>query len=145
MGSYSQGAQKSGGGFGPGRDTGSTVLAQQVTIVAAAVASQDFTAYLPDGAILDDVIMDTTVAPTGTTAVVSGGTTLGGTEVWSATDVKATPRTRPTFTVAQLAVTQALPDVAGQSDTPVYIRLAQTGPTAVGTIVVTLLYHLTRD
>lgn len=141
-GTYSQGAHKLGSTFGPDRDTGTVICTERVKIEAAAVASQDFTTYLPSGATLIDVILDAVVTPTGATATVSGGTTVGGTELFSATDVKTTPRSKPVFTAAQLLRMQAMPHVDGQSDSPVHLRLAQTTPTAVGTILAQLIYSL---
>ncbi len=141
-GTYSQGPHKLGSTPGPDRDTGTVACMERVKVEATAVATQDVIAYLPAGSTLIDVILDAAVTPTGTTATISGGTTVGGTELWNATDTKATPRTRPIFTTAQVLQMQAMPKVAGQSDSPVHIRLTQTGPTAVGAVAVMLIYTL---
>lgn len=145
MGTYAQGVQKSGSTFGESRDVGINLQVKQVTIQAQAQASQDVIAYLPKGSVLDDVIIDATVLPTGATSTLAGGTSAGGSQLFGATDVIASPRTKPVFTAAQLAAMKALPSVAGQSDTPIYLRNAQTTPTAVGTLVVSLVYHQTLD
>ena len=145
MGTYAQGAQKSGSTFGPSRDAGVNLQVQRVTIQAVASATQDVVAYLPDGSVLDEVIINATTLPTGATSTLSGGTAAGGTQLFGPTDVIATPRTRPTFTAAQLAAMKALPHIAAQSDTPIYLRNTQTTPTAVGTLVVSLVYHQTKD
>lgn len=141
-GSYAQGPQAAGNYPTPGRDSGLSVFKQVVDIPAGGQASANFTAYLPDGAQVVDIILDSTTAHTSATATVSAGTTLGGTELASATDVKTAARTRPTFTAAQLAAMQALTHVNGQVDVPIYLRLALTTPTSVGVTKATILYSL---
>lgn len=145
MGTYAQGRQQSGSGFGPGRDSGVNVQVKQVVIQATATATQDVITYLPRGAALLDVVLDATTLPTGATSTVSGGTAAGGTQFFSATDVIAAPRSKPTFTAAQLTAMQAMPAVSGQPDSPVFLRNTQTTPTAVGTIVVNLYYEQNLD
>ena len=145
MGSYSQGRQQSGSSFAPSRDAGTNLQVKQVVIQAQAVANQDVIAYLPEGASLVDVILDAVTLPTGATSTIAGGTAVGGSQLFGPTDVIASPRTRPTFTAAQLTAMAALPHVSGQSDTPIYLRNAQTTPTAVGKIVVSLIYQQNLD
>lgn len=140
MGTYTQGAQTNGSTPGAARDVGYNVLAKVVDIQAGGAASADFTTYLPDGAELIDVILDSVTAHTSATATVAVGTTVGGTELASATDVKTTARTRPTFTAAQLTQAQAIPHTSGQPDTPIYLRLALTTPTSVGLTKAILVY-----
>ena len=140
MGTYSQGATSRGSTPCPSRDAGYGLLAKEVSIAAAGAASLDVAVYLPDGAQLVDVVLDTTTAHTSATATISGGTTVGGTELFPATDIKAAGRVRPTFTAAQLAALRGLPHVSGQSDSPVNLRLALTTPTSIGVTKVLLLY-----
>lgn len=148
MGAYAQGAQKAGSLPSPNSaaagpdDSGFALFAQNINLPATGVASADTTAYLPDGAQLVDVIYDTTTAHTSATATVSLGTTLGGTELTPATDVKTAARTRPTFTNAQLAAAQVIPHTNGQTYTPVYFRMALTTPTSVGVTKAVLVYAL---
>ena len=141
-GSYSQGAHKLGSTFAPDRDTGTVTVHERVKVSAGGAASADFTTYLPMGAALIDVLLDTVLAHTSATATVSGGTTVGGTELFPATDVKAGGRVRPVFTAAELLRMQSMPKVDGQSDSPVYLRLALTTPTSVGETWVNLIYSL---
>lgn len=140
MGTYSQGAYQRGSTPCPSRDAGYGLLAKEVSIAAAGAASLDVAAYLPDGAQLVDVVLDTTVAHTSATATIAGGTTAGGTDLFPATDIKAGGRVRPTFTAAQLAALRSMPHVSGQADSPVNLRLALTTPTSVGVTKVLLLY-----
>ena len=140
MGTYSQGAQTTGSTPTPSRDVGYDVFAQVINVQAAGGATLDLTTYLPDGAQLVDVKLDTTVLHTSATATLSGGITAGGTELWPATNILSAGRVSPTFTAAQLAQMQAMPHISGQTDSPVFMRLALTTPTSVGTTKVTLLY-----
>lgn len=146
MSSYAQGAQKCGSLPSPNSaaagpdDSGFGLFLQNINIPAGGLASADFTAYLPDGAQLVDVIFDTTTAHTSASAAVSVGTTLGGTEIAPSTDVKTAARTRPTFTNAQLAQMQSIPHTNGQSYTQVYFRLALGTPTSVGVTKAILVY-----
>ena len=140
MGTYSQGRYTQGSTPVASRDVGSGVLVKEVSIAASGAASLDAVVYLPDGAQLVDVLLDTTTAHTSATATVAGGTTVGGTDLFSATDIKAAGRVRPTFTAAQLTALRGMPHVSGQSDSPVNLRLALGTPTSVGVTKVLLLY-----
>lgn len=145
MGTYSQGADQRGSTPCASRDVGFGVLVKEVSISAAGAASLDVPAYLPEGSQLVDVMLDTTTAHTSATATIAGGTTVGGTDLFPATDIKAGARVRPTFTAAQLAAMRSLPHVSGQSDSPVNLRLALTTPTSVGVTKVLLLYAPTLN
>jgi hypothetical protein len=140
MGSYAQGAQKAGSTPGDSRDSGFAIYAKAVDIQAGGQASADFTAYLPDGCEIVDILMDTVTAHTSASATLSVGTTLGGTEIAPATSVVSGGRVRPTFTAAQLTSMQSLVHTSGQSDTPVYLRLALGTPTSVGLTKAVLLF-----
>lgn len=140
MGTYSQGAQTVGSAPQAGRDVGYHLGMQEVTIQASGAATADFVAYLPDGAQLVDVLLDTTVLHTSASATLSGGTAVAGTELWPATNILSAGRARPTFTAAQLAAMAAMPHVNGQPDSPVHMRLALGTPTSVGTTKVRLIY-----
>ena len=140
MGSYSQGAQKAGAYPGEGRDVGYGLCVQEVSIQAGGAATLDVVGYIPDGAQLVDVLLDTITAHTSATATIAGGTAAGGTELFPATDAKAGGRVRPTFTAAQLTVMRAMAHVSGEADVPVYLRLALGTPTSVGLTKVQLVY-----
>ena len=140
MGTYSQGAQSVGSTPQAARDAGIKLCMQEITVQAGGAATADFVAYLPDGAQLVDVLLDTTVLHTSASATLSGGTAVAGTELWPATNVLSAGRARPTFTAAQLAAMAAMPHVNGQSDSPVHMRLALGTPTSVGTTKVRLVY-----
>lgn len=142
MGSYAQGAQSAGARPAFGRAAGYAIFQQVVNIPAGGAASTDFTEYLPDGAQLVDVLLDTTTLHTSASATLSGGTTLGGTELWPASNVLSAGRVRPTYTAAQLLAMQVIPHTSGQPDTPIYMRLALGTPTSVGVTKVTLVYSL---
>lgn len=140
MGTYSQGAGSRGSTPCPSRDAGYGLLVKEVSIAAAGATSLDVAAYLPYGAQIVDVMLDTTTAHTSATATIAGGTTVGGTELFSATDIKAAGRARPVFTAAQLTAMRSMPHGSAQSDSPVNLRLALGTPTSVGVTRVLLLY-----
>jgi len=146
MGTYAQGAQASGSYATPGRDMGLGLFVKSVQLQAAGGATLDVTTYLPEGTQVVDVLFDTCTAHTSATATVSGGTSAaGGTELFSATDAKATARTRPTFTAAQLTAMQKLSRNSGQADCAVYLRLALGTPTSVGLTCVNLVYAIKEN
>ena len=140
MGTYMQGAQSAGSTPTPSRDVGLATFSQTINIQAAGTANLDVTAYLPDGAQILDWNLDTTVLHTSATATLQAGTTVGGVDIFSATNVLAAGRAAPTLTAAQLILAQAMPHVSGQSDSPVYFRLVLTTPTSVGTTKVNIRY-----
>jgi len=140
MGSYMQGALVGGSTPTPARDKGFVVYSQTVDVQAAGNATKDFVAYLPEGAQIIDVNLDTTTLHTSASATLSGGTTVGGTELWSATNVLSLGRVQPVFTGPQLLACMALPHVSGQTDSPVNMRLALGTPTSVGLTKVNLRY-----
>ena len=143
MGSYAQGAQSHGNYPTPGRDVGFGLMVKTVPVQAAGGATLDITTYLPEGAQVVDVLLDTVTAHTSASATISGGTSaVGATELFSATDVKTSPRTRPTFTSAQLLACNVLSRNSGQADCAVYLRLALGTPTSVGLTNVNLVYSI---
>lgn len=140
MGSYMQGALAGGSTPTPARDKGFAVFSQTIDIQAAGNATKDFVMYLPEGAQIIDINLDTTTLHTSASATLAGGTTVGGTDLWSATNVLALGRAQPVFTGPQLLACMALPHVSGQTDTPVNMRLALGTPTSVGLTRVNLRY-----
>jgi len=142
MGTYSQGAHTSGSTPTPSRDVGLATFSQTINIQAGGLATADIIAYLPDGAQILDWNLDTTVLHTSASATLSGGTTAGGTDLFSATNVLAAGRATPILTGPQVLAQLALPHVSGQTDTPVYFRLALGTPTSVGTTKVNVRYAI---
>jgi len=142
MGTYSQGAQTAGSTPTPARDVGYSVYSLTIDIQAAGNATKDFVAYLPEGAQLIDLNLDTTTLHTSASATLSGGTTVGGAELWPATNVLALGRAQPVFTGPNLLACMAMPHVSGQTDSPVNMRLALGTPTSVGLTKVNLRYAL---
>ena len=147
MGTYMQGAIQSGSTPAVARDGGYSVFSKTVPCQAVAQASVDFTTYLPAGAQIVDVLLDSVTAHTsGTAAILIGTSAAGGTEICSSTDVKTTPRSRPTLTAAQLTAGSSLARTAGQTDVALFIRLALGATqTAVGLTNVTFLYSQKID
>lgn len=142
-GNYAQGPQQAGSSATPSRDAGFSVFATTTVIQAAGAATADFVDYLPDGARIVDIKLDSPTAHTSGTATLQGGSTVGGTDFFSATDVKSTARISPTFTAAQLAATQPMAHVSGQGDVPVNLRLTLGATqTSVGTTYCTILYTI---
>lgn len=145
-GTYMQGPQISGNYAAQGRDAGYTVFESTSTIQAASAATQDSVVYLPEGARIINVYLDSTTAHTSGTATISAGSTVGGTEYFSATDVKTNARATPTFTAAQLALMTSLAHVTGQNDVAINLRLALGATTtSVGTTNVTFVYAIERS
>lgn len=145
-GSYAQGPQSAGNTATASRDIGYSVYASTVVVQAAGGATADFVNYIPEGARVIDVYLDSPTAHTSGTATISGGSTVGGTDYFSATDVKTNARAKPTFTAAQVTLLQSLAHVSGQSDVAVNLRLALGATiTSVGTTNVTILYTLERS
>jgi len=142
MGTYMQGAHTGGSTPTPSRDVGLVTFSQTINIQAGGLATADTTAYLPDGAQILDWNLDTTALHTSATATLSGGTTVGGTDLFSATNVLAAGRVTPVLTGPQVLAQQALPHISGQSDTPINLRLTLTTPTSVGTTKVNVRYAI---
>lgn len=141
MGSYAQGAQSAGNYPAPDRDVGFVLFGKTVAMKAAGGATLNIRAYLPEGAQLVDVLLDTVIEHTSASATVAGGTSApGGTELFSATDVKTASRSRPTFTSEQLLVGSALGRNPGKADRAVHLRMELGTPTSVGLTNVTLVY-----
>lgn len=101
------------------------VGSRSVSLPVTAVANTDFTVTLPPCNILR-VTQRTTVAYTGTTVTGQVGTTSGGTEIVAAADIKAIASRTPAVVDANTA---SFTPFAGGS---IFIRIIQTGPTAVG-------------
>lgn len=113
-----------------------------LTVQATAVATQDIAVPLPLGARLVSCTAIQQVAPTGATASMQIGSTVGAADITTATDVKTT-----TTPILQFAVGGAQPLLPANfasivatsaGGSIVNLRLTQTTPTVVGTWLVTL-------
>jgi hypothetical protein len=96
---------------------------------------------IPENCDLVDVIIDTLVAPAGSTAFnIRVGVTANGTEIASDTNVQAGGRFRPTFTTAQLAaMSPAAPAGGQQVSKTIYVTGTPTGTSSAGQFRVALL------
>lgn len=122
------------------------VATRSITVQATAVASQSIAVPLPLGARIVYVQANQQVAPTGATATLALGSTSGAADIAAATDIKAAlqtviplalPGTKPLL-VANFASIVA--SSAGGS--VIYVTLAQTTPTAVGTLFIQIDYEM---
>lgn len=95
------------------------------TITPTANANTDSTVALPVGFRLLRLTVQTTTAFTGATATLQVGSAAGGAQYAAATDIKAVGSYTLTLTGAALTAVNAAGGV-------LYVRLAQTTPTAVG-------------
>ena len=135
------GTLKTGETNGP--NLGFAVLEQETSITQNSTTAVSSTLYIPVGAKLIDIIVDTLTAfNSATTAVLSVGITAGGTEYASGVDVKTAGRVRPTFTAAQLAAMSNVTvlGVAAPTTAPVVVTVTPTGATSAGYVRVTLVY-----
>jgi hypothetical protein len=135
------GTLKTGETNGP--NLGFAVLEQETSITQDSTTAVSSTLYIPVGAKLIDILVDTLTAfNSATTAVLSVGITAGGTEYASGVDVKTAGRVRPTFTAAQLAAMSNVTvlGVAAPTTAPVVVTVTPTGATSAGYVRVTLVY-----
>ena len=135
------GTLKTGETNGP--NLGFAVLEQETSITQNSTTAVSSTLYIPVGAKLIDILVDTLTAfNSATTAVLSVGITAGGTEYASGVDVKTAGRVRPTFTAAQLAAMSNVTvlGVAAPTPAPVVVTVTPTGATSAGYVRVTLVY-----
>jgi hypothetical protein len=135
------GTLKTGETNGP--NLGFAVLEQETSITQNSTTAVSSTLYIPVGAKLIDIIVDTLTAfNSATTAVLSVGTAAAGTQYASGVDVKTAGRVRPTFTAAQLAAMSNVTvlGVAAPTTAPVVVTVTPTGATSAGYVRVTLVY-----
>ncbi len=120
-------------------DWGQAVCAQQITLaVATGTAAVTGSCYIPIGAQMIDILVDTTtVWNSGTSDTLSVGTAAAGTQFASGVDVKtSTGRVRPTFTATQLGNMEGV-----ASPAQVFATVTQVGTAATtGATLVTILY-----
>lgn len=141
MSTYMQGAIKSGDSPSEYQNVGYAVFAQTklVDFVAESGGGNDnvdVTIQVPVSAQVHSINVDTLTAwDSVTSAGLTVGTSDGGTQFLSSSDVKSAGREAPTLTAAQLA----LWDDVGSTNT-LHIRVAQSGNTTAGQARVTVLY-----
>jgi hypothetical protein len=126
---------------------GDPVNATRLVIVqATAVASQTIAIPLPLGARIVYTQVNQRVAPTGATATMALGSTSGASDIIAATDVKTNLQTQPSLSLIgtnQLVVANfASISATSAGGSIVYLTLAQTTPTAVGTWFVQIDYEM---
>jgi hypothetical protein len=127
-------------------NAGKAVLAQVATLTPLAQASTDFVLYLPAGAQVTDITTYTSTAYTGTTVTAQVGSTSGGAEYVAAVSVKSAGTVAHTLVAGALGSLASLPAdatvsaLAGVATAPLYIRIAQTGATAVGAATMVVRY-----
>ena len=136
------GTLKTGETNGP--NLGYAVLQQETSITQNSTTAVSSTLYIPAGSKIVNILVDVLTAfNSGTSAVLSVGTTAGGTQYASGVDVKtATGRITPTFTAAQLAAMSnvSVLGVAAPTTAPVVVTVTPTGATSAGYVRVTLVY-----
>ena len=135
------GTLKTGETNGP--NLGFAVLEQETSITQNSTTAVSSTLYVPVGAKLIDIIVDTLTAfNSASSAVLSVGTAAAGTQYASGVDVTTAGRVRPTFTAAQLAAMSnvSVLGVAAPTPAPVVVTVTPTGATSAGYVRVTLVY-----
>lgn len=125
-------------------DWGGVVCAQQIALaVATGTGAVTGTCYIPIGAQILDILVDTTtVWNSGTSDTLSVGTAAAGTQFASGVDVKTSAgRVRPTFTATQLTNMEG---VAAPAE--IFATVTQVGTAATtGATLVTILYLPTQQ
>lgn len=122
---------------GANANVGSAVLVQSVTLNQNSTNAVNASVLVPKNATLLQVLVDTDTAwNSGTSAVLTVGSTSGGTEYVTSVDVKTGGRAVATHTAAQVT---AMRDVG--SNTTVYFRITPTGATSAGSTRVHLVYR----
>lgn len=139
-------------GIFPNGPTGAPTLGDPVNatrlvvLQATAVASQSIAVPLPLGARIVYVQVNQRVVPTGATDTFALGSTSGATDIVAATDIKANLQTQPALSLIgsnQLLVANfAGINASSAGGSIVFITLAQTTPTAVGTWFVQIDYEM---
>jgi hypothetical protein len=117
-------------GVGTAAASGTLVASRNIALPPTANASTDISFAVPAGRLLRATVL-TETAFTGATVTAQIGTAQGGSEVASATNVKSTG-------AVALVLNQA--GIADTLDKTIWVRLAQTTPTAVGAARLVLEY-----
>lgn len=111
---------------------------------AVNAATADQSIALPLGVTVRSIRVIQNVAPTGATSTMAVGTTAGGVDIATATDVKTTVGTtlNPALNSYQQLLVANFASVVASSagGSVIWFRNAQGTPTAVGTFTVTVEY-----
>ncbi len=118
-----------------GANVGLAVLSQTQVIQANGTTPLTATFLLPAGSQILEIVADTVVAWTATTASLQVGIAAGQPQYITAVDVKTVARSNPTLTAAAVL---AMYNIG--TNTSVVATITSTGPTAVGTTGVTVNY-----
>lgn len=124
-----------------GSNTGTPILAQQVSLTQNSTTAVTATINLPvnvkrgNAQILDVLVDVTTAFDSATSATLTIGTSAGDNTYVSGVNAKTGGRTRPTFSAAQLAAST----IATTAKT-VYVTITPVGATTAGAVTVTILY-----
>lgn len=137
MGTYFQGAVKSGDGFSEQAGKfGTAVFSQSVVIDFDATLVQTKTLLLPKNAQILNIVTDVLTAyNSATSATLTVGSAAAGTQYEGAVDAKTAGRAAPVFTAAQLT---AAADIG--TNTTVYATVTSVGQPTAGQVRVTILY-----
>lgn len=124
---------------GPTADKGDVVQTQSVKLQAATAAVVEGNFFLPPLCQVIGFITDNEVLWTATTASLTVGSASAGAQFVAAVDVKANGgKVYSAVTAAQTVTLEAL--VTATTGTTVFVTVTSTGPNAVGTTRVTVLY-----
>lgn len=127
--------------FPQGGNQGIAELTQVVSLAQNGTTAVTVTALVPKHSQLVDFIVDTTIAwNSGTSAVLSIGTTAADTTYVNGLSVATGTRARPAYNTTQLT---AMLDV-GSVET-VAFTVTPTGATSAGTTFVTMQYRMTQN
>jgi len=128
-----------------------TITQPNGATVAITTAAGTFNSvmYVPSGIQILDVLVDVSTAYNqGTSAAVTIGSSVGGTQYVSSTSVASTGRTRPTFSAAQLLAMQSTAadstasTAAGQQISVLNLQLISVGTAAsTGHVIITVEYQ----
>lgn len=135
------GTLKTGETNGP--NLGFALLEQETALTQNSTTAVSSTLYVPVGSKIVDIIVDVLTAfNSASSAVLTVGTSAGGTQYAGSVDAKTAGRVRPTFTAAQLAAMSnvSVLGVPAPTPAPVVITITPTGATSAGYVRVTLVY-----
>ena len=126
-----------------GPNLGLCRLSQTLLIQQAGAGTQNYVVNIPAGAVIEDFNVDVLTAfDSATTATLTIGNAVGGTQYVSSQNVKTAGRAAITYTAAQLAAMAGLTVTGGAAPTVpnVNLQVVATGATTAGTVLVTVHY-----
>ena len=126
-----------------GPNTGLARLSQTILIQQAGAGTQNYVLNIPAGSVIEDFNVDVLTAfDSVTSATLTIGNAVGGTQYVSSQNVKTAGRAAITYTAAQLAAMAGLTVAGAAAPTVANINMqvVATGTTANGTVLVTVHY-----